>query len=66
MGETLNINSNLIIIGGVFLFIVIVFQVASGLKFINIGFKYHKLGGIILLAITIVHMIIGLNLILGG
>lgn len=49
----------IIIIGGLVLFLILTFQVLSGLRIIKITYNWHKAGGLLLFTFAIFHLIIG-------
>jgi hypothetical protein len=49
----------LILFGGITLFVLIMFQVASGLKWIKVDYKWHRYAGIGTLIFALAHATIG-------
>ena len=56
----------LVLIGGVTLFILVTFQILSGLGTIQVAPKYHKWVGLLIFILGIFHAIFGLLYIYGG
>jgi predicted ferric reductase len=50
------------ILGGIFLFILIVFQVLNGIKLIKVPFAVHKFTAFLILLLAILHAIGGLGI----
>lgn len=48
-----------ILAAGTILILVLFFQVLSGLRVIKVSPKVHKSGGLVLLALAIIHAVIG-------
>lgn len=55
----------IVLIGGILMFLLLSFQILSGLKIIKVPFIWHKRGAIALFLFAIVHAMIGVLFVLG-
>lgn len=59
-------TATLIMFGGLTLIILVIFSVTSGLGYIKTTQKAHKISGLLILILSVVHAIIGLTYLLGN
>lgn len=60
------INSNIIMAGGIVLLLLVIFSVLTGLGFIKSSAKAHKISGILILLLSIIHAFFGMIYLVGN